>query len=96
MSNSTGKQIVHAQPLPGAGVANRRAQSAWRGRGQLLEKVGKRFFHAGRILYFNAGHFQSQNGETHGHPMVVVTLDGGAVELGRIHRERVALLGAAA
>src|SRR5947209_14787223 len=48
--------------------------------GQLLVKVWKSFFHAGRIVDFYSGDFQSQNGKRHGHAMVVVSLDGRTVQ----------------
>ena len=55
--------------------------------GQLLKEVRKRLFYARRILDFYARNFQSQNRKTHGHAMVIVGLDLGAVEFGWIDFE---------
>ncbi len=60
---------------------------AGRRRGQLLEKIGKCLLHAGGILDANAWNFQSQDGKTHRHAMIVVGFDFRPVQLSR-RRER--------
>src|SRR5437870_5211516 len=72
VTNSVGKQLLHGKFAPRFHIENRCAEAAGRRRGEFLEKVREGFFHARRILDFNAGHFQSQNCKTHGHAMIVV------------------------
>src|SRR5206468_8884530 len=54
-----------------------------------LEKVREGLLHARRILDFDAGNFQPQNGKAHRHAVVVVGLDGRAVKLRREYFQRV-------
>src|ERR1700722_10110848 len=70
-----GKKFRLPQWLGGAGVPDGRAEAGRRRRRHLLEKIGKCFFHAGRILDANALDFQSQDGEAHRHAMIVVGLN---------------------
>ena len=66
-----------------------------RWRGQLLEKIRERFLHARGIINFYAGNFQSQNGKTHGHAMVIVGCYLRAVQfsrLGWINRQGITVL----
>src|SRR5262245_1629372 len=59
---------------------------------ELLKEVRERLLHARGILDFDAWDFQSQNGEAHGHAMVVVGFDLGAMKLGGDNLEAVARL----
>ncbi len=88
------KEFAHLQSPPRAPIPNLRAQAFRRRRGQLLEKIWEGLLHARGILDPDARHFQSQNRKTHGHAMVVVGLDGRAVDLSgrREHRQGVAVL----
>src|SRR5580658_8855370 len=70
-----GKKFRLPQWLGGARVPDGRAEAGRRRRRQLLEKIGKCFLHAGRILDANALYFQSQDGETHSHAMIVISLN---------------------
>src|SRR5277367_2195354 len=70
-----GKKFRLPQWLGGARVPDGRAEAGRRWSRQLLEKIWERFFHAGRILDANALNFQSQDGETHRHAMIVISLN---------------------
>ena len=86
-----GKQFLPGERAP-VPVENPRPQTVRRRGGQLLEEIRKRLLHAARILDLYPGNFQSKNGKTHGHAMVVVGLDFRPMELGRENRQRVAFL----
>ena len=88
--NLMGEQFGFRQRALGYRVENRCPQPVRRGGGEFLEKIGKCFLHARRILDFYSRHLQSQNGKTHRHAMVVVGFDLRAVQFRRINRERIA------
>jgi len=73
-------------------IQNRRAEAVGRGGGKFLEEIGERFLHARGVFKFNPGNFQSQNGKTHRHAMVVVGFDFGAVQFRGINGQRIAFL----
>jgi len=69
-----------------------RAQAGRRSGGEFLEKIGEGLFHTDGIFNPDAGDFQGQGGETHGHAMVIVGFDLGAVQGGGVDGEGIALL----
>src|SRR4051812_20651112 len=74
------KQIACSKNLVVLAFTDGGSQPARGSMGQLLKKVRKGLFHAGRIFDSDARDFQPQNRKAHRHAMIVVSLNSRAVE----------------
>src|SRR5437762_10425794 len=88
-SRSVGENLPTLQQLTGLGVTNRDAKTVRRRGGQFLEEIRKCLLHATWIVDFYGSDFQSQNGETHRHPMVVVGFNGSTMQWPGVNFERI-------